>query len=775
MTQAVYPGFILSRQQVNHKGQLNLCFWLKTEQGVFRAIVEAQTPVFFIRQSEVEKVTHILQTRKIHTDIRDVKLKHFDGEVVCACYFTTAKSLFDAKRVLKGQCALYEDDIRHHDRYLMERFIKGGVWVTGNYVQKLGYVQINDARLKAHPDYTPQLSVLSLDIECSGEGILFSVGLASNETQCVIMVGAPQEGDEYIIWVADETELLYTLMSKIKELDPDVFIGWNVIEFDFVVLAERALALGIDLILGRDDEAIYVYRGNYVRILISGRVVIDGIDTLKNATYHFESFSLANVSKHVLGKSKLLEQDNRLEEIIRQFNEDKLSLAAYNLQDCQLVLAIFSKLKLLDFAIARTRLTGLELERMGGSVAAFTNLYLPLLHRSGYIAPNLGEHGLSFDSPGGYVMESSPGLYRNVIVLDYKSLYPSIIRTFFIDPLALITGLRAPADAISGFNGGVFSRVHHHLPELVARLLHARQEAKLASDPMLSQAIKIIMNSLYGVLGSTGCRFYDPRLSSSITLRGHEIMMQTKAWIEAEGYEVIYGDTDSTFVCLPESWDVKKCNDTGLILMNLINERWREYCDVTLQLQSYLEIEFETHYSPFFLPTIRGDKKGSKKRYVGQVLDKDHHKLVFKGMESVRSDWTKIARNYQEELFEALFSEQDLFEITDQYINNIRQGKVDHLLLYSKRLGREVEMYTKNVPPHVKAARNHMMKNPSIKYRKGQVVAYTITFDGPRVDAVRSEIDYEHYIEKQIFPILTMLPNYENVFFKLTGQKGFSF
>ena len=135
----------------------------------------------------------------------------------------------------------------------------------------------------------------------------------------------------------------------------------------------------------------------------------------------------------MLNESKLIKTDNRLTEIVRQFNEDKLALAAYNRQDCILVNQIFEKLKLFEFAIVRTQITGLELERMGGSVAAFTNLYLPLLHRSGYVAPNLGDHGLSFESPGGYVMESTPGLYKNVLVLDFKSLYPSIMRTFCIE------------------------------------------------------------------------------------------------------------------------------------------------------------------------------------------------------------------------------------------------------------------------------------------------------------------------------------------------------
>ena len=156
-------------------------------------------------------------------------------------------------------------------------------------------------------------------------------------------------------------------------------------------------------------------------------------------------------------------------------------------------------------------------------------------------------------------MDSQPGLYDSVLVLDYKSLYPSIIRTFLIDPVGLVEGLRHPSDdaSVPGFLGARFSRTRHCLPSIVAQVSQGREAAKREKNKPLSQALKIIMNAFYGVLGSSGCRFFDPRLASSITLRGHEIMRQTRALIEAQGHAVIYGDTDSTFVWLKHA-TVKK-------------------------------------------------------------------------------------------------------------------------------------------------------------------------------------------------------------------------
>lgn len=765
LTQAIYQGFILSRQQYAAKNAqgLTLCYWLSAEQGPIKVVIENQQAVFFIPLAAQHTANTLLQQANIKVQFNNVKLYHFSGSECVACYFNDIPSLYTARTLLEQAMPIYEADIRHSDRFLMERFIKGGVWVTGNAITKNGFIEINQAKLKANPDYTPTLTSISLDIECNGDGVLFSVALVGNGLDCVLMIGEPQQSSSTfeIDWCYDEINLLAKLQQYIINNDPDVIVGWNVIDFDFSLLQERAEALGLTLNFGRDNQPLYINKGHYTRLTLPGRCVIDGIDTLKNATYRFDSFSLANVAERVLNESKLIKTDNRLTEIVRQFNEDKLALAAYNRQDCILVNQIFEKLKLFEFAIVRTQITGLELERMGGSVAAFTNLYLPLLHRSGYVAPNLGDHGLSFESPGGYVMESTPGLYKNVLVLDFKSLYPSIMRTFCIDPLGLIAGLNAPEQAVEGFNQALFSRTQHHLPKLIEHLTQTRQEAKDTNQPMLSQAIKIIMNSLYGVLGSKGCRFYDPRLSSSITLRGHEIMQTTRKWIEAQGFEVIYGDTDSTFVKLSEDKSPAQCNDIGQQLVCYINAKWQADLKQRYDLQSYLEIEFETHYSPFFMPTIRGKKTGSKKRYVGQVTKNNDKKLVFKGMETVRSDWTEFAQEFQTQLFETLFTDnfeiQQLHSIINSYTQKLYNGEFDHKLIYRKRLGQHLNDYIKNIPPHVQAVKKYQANHPEFAIKRGQVIEYVYAVTGAEIYTGQNMLNYPIYIQRQLEPVANMI------------------
>ena len=781
---ALKKGFLLTRQSFDVRGKAAIILWFSTPKGPVKLCLYDQQPVFFIEQINIEKAEKLLKSSNKYFSQKLLDLQTFTLQAVAGLYFNSVRDFYDAREMLvHAGIVVYEGNIRLEERYLMERFVYGSVEFVGDenaltLQANKGFISYSDVKqkIKIKPgDYVPTFNTISLDIECSEKGELYSIGFYSGESgqsnsvsfKKVIMIqpdklSEKEAAAEYIEWVIDEVGLLQALERTIQSLDPDIIIGWNVINFDFRLLVKRAALHNLTLRLGRDNSAIrWRDSRNEVNqgfITIDGRVVIDGIAALKAEAYSFPSFSLEAIGQHFLGRGKATDDvDNRLEAITEDFKRNKVKLAEYNLQDCVLVWDIFEKIKLMDYLVFRSQLTGLELDRAGGSVAAFINLYLPKLHRQGYVSPNLPEGG-GLASPGGYVMNSKPGLYNHVLVLDFKSLYPSIIRTFKIDPLGLIEGAKDPDKAIQGFRGGCFSRDKHLLPDIITELWAKRDQAKKDSDQARSQAIKIIMNSFYGVLGSGGCPFYDTKLASSITLRGHEIMQQTAQWIEVKGYEVIYGDTDSTFVLLSETVTDQEANEIGHSLAKMINQKWQSKLNDEFQIDCFLEIEFESHFSRFLMPTIRGSEHGSKKRYAGILKVGDKEKLIFKGLENVRTDWTELAKDFQLKLYQMIFSGIDSTDFITETVRQTFSGERDSELIFRKRLRRKLKSYVKNVPPHVRAARiadeENMKLGKSLKHQNKGWISYVMTVNGPQpIDYVSSKIDHQFYVDRQLEPI----------------------
>jgi DNA polymerase-2 len=275
--------------------------------------------------------------------------------------------------------------------------------------------------------------------------------------------------------------------------------------------------------------------------------------------------------------------------------------------------------------------------------------------------------------------------------------------------------------------------------------MEQRAYAKKNHDPYLSQAIKILMNSFYGVMGSYGCRFYHPDLPNAITSTGQWLLLGSKEYLEQKGYKVLYGDTDSLFVKIKEDEAVDPSVNGGIIAKDL-NSYWKGRLKTEFNVESYLEIEYEKFYSKFVLTQSRGSESGAKKRYAGLLLDNGKQKIEFVGMESVRSDWTRLAKDFQAELYERIFSGKEIENWIVELVVSLKQGKLDDKLIYRKRLRKELDEYVKNVPPQVRAAR--MLDD------KSSIVKYIITKKGPvPIGLSPKDIDYNHYIEKQLRPI----------------------
>jgi DNA polymerase II len=640
-----------------------------------------------------------------------------------------------------------EADIRFAYRFLIDRGLRGGVSIEGESgVAPNGLRHFRNPRLEPAACRVP-LRVLSIDLETSPDASrILCAALVGDGADEVHLVSSQDVAGA--ICHPDERRLLAALAARIRALDPDVLTGWNVVDFDLRVFAARAGACGLALELGRVDGALQFQRDagftRDSRAMLPGRMVLDGIPLVRDAL-RLPDYRLETAAQAILGRGKRMDAEiaDKAGEITRLYREEPAALVAYNREDARLVIDILEREGLLELAIERSDLSGMQLDRVGASVASFDLLYLPELRARGFVAPSVDTERAGAEVHGGAVLDSVPGLFRNVAVFDFKSLYPSLIRTFNLDPLAHAL---AEDDAIEAPNGARFSRSHAILPEIIERFMQRREHARARGQRHADRAIKIMSNALFGVLGTPACRFFDPAIANAITSFGQQTLHWTRAAFEAEGASVLYGDTDSVFVQLTAE-DLAAAHAQAETLRARVEAtiagRIRDAYAVTPRLT----LELERVYERFFMPRVRGGRSGSKKRYAG--LHDGALELI--GLEAVRRDWPALAGRLQRGLLLRLFRDEPVQPFLREIVSDLRRGALDAELVYAKRVRKgSLDRYTQRTPPHVQAARK-------AGARGGSLVRYVITQAGPEPlvpgRALPAPIDRRHYLERVLRPV----------------------
>ena len=747
--------FILTGEWQDVRGRNILKFIGTSDELGTVELIFSNNPVFFVEHKSVIKNLSVPFNRK------EVDLKNTNEGKVDALYFNSQRDLKTAVEEIESLgTKTYESDVDPARRFLMERFINAQVEVEGIPEKKNNIYSFTNPKIESCV-IIPKLVIASIDIETGKENTqLYSVAVhlsgKKEEKKVFIVSDEKIVSPGHIVNNKDEKELLQNFLNWFQEKDPDIIIGWHVIGFDLMFLESKCRELMIPFNIARANGRVSLRqrkpRGYFA--FVTGRVIIDGPVSLRSSFFTFEDYRLETVAQELLAEGKTITPDqDKVEEIERLFKEDKASLAEYNLKDAELVTDIFKKAGLIELSVRRSQLSGLLMDELGMMTAAFDHFFLPKLHRAGYVAGNVKDLDTSEHAAGGYVMDPVPGIYDDVVVLDFKSLYPSIIQTFKIDPYS---NLKSSIDTIETLNGYKFSSTQHFLPEFIDQLIEQRNLARKKKDKQLSQAIKILMNSFYGVMGSFGCRFYHSNLPTAITGTGHRLLLGSKEFLATGGYEVIYGDTDSLFIKLKEG-EGENAKSNGNRIANDLNKYWSEKISNEYGLKSFLEIEFEKYYRKFILTPARGSEAGAKKRYAGMLVEDGEEKLEFVGMEFVRSDWTHLAKEFQVQLYNRIFNNEEIENWLREIVKKVKDGEYDDKLVYRKRLRKDVDEYTKNIPQHVKAARllsetTRLGEAPS-RSRAGTVY-YVITKRGPiPVELKHTDIDYNHYIEKQLKPI----------------------
>lgn len=741
-------GFILQPTYRIESGRPVVHLWGKLETGEsFLVRDDRSTPHFYIRAADRSSAIRVGAQRLVESSRQT-----FAREPVLRVEVPTPPDTPALRDRLHGAgVPTFEADVRFAMRYLIDHDIRGSLTLRGNSFPATEGTRIFENPQVSPTDWSPDLRVLSLDIETDPRAQrILSVGLFGCGAAEVILLTPPgSDSPEPSVPVASEEELLRTLCGRISDLDPDVLTGWNVVDFDFAVLLRRAEELGVTMTLGRAPGKTRYRPGRSHRessqVWIPGRLVLDGLQLLRGAFVRMERHSLDFVAREVLGEGKTLSGEQKGEEILWTFEKDRQRFVEYNLTDARLVLEILDRLQLVELAVQRSRLTGLPPDRVASSVAAFDFLYLKELAKRRIVAPSVrsGESAGESAMGGGHVIEPEPGLYNDVLVLDFKSLYPSLIRTFQIDPLGYVDAPEPGEDLIVAPNGACFRRQAGVLTLLLDELVPRREAAQRAGREVESSAIKILMNSFFGALGTPVCRFYNPEIANAITSSGRQLLLWSKKQLEEWGHRVLYGDTDSLFVEAGPA-EALALDKFGSVLIDRLNASLADHVEAQWGLESLLEVELEKVFVRLFLPSVRRGTAGARKRYAGLLRKAGKLEVEFTGLEAVRRDWTDLARQVQRELYRRLFLAEPVEEYLSAIAAELRAGTLDDLLVYRKALRKDLDSYTSTTPPHVAAARK-------LTGTPGRLISYYMTVGGPEpVEGLRHPIDYQHYLDKQL-------------------------
>jgi len=548
-----FEGFIIYPTYRVEDGKAYVYLYGRVKTGESFCTKNYYKPYFYIKKTDLDKAKQLGKF-----DYSDSNLKSFTEEPLLRITMNLPKEVGEFRKQLEEigvDC--YEADIRFAYRYMMDKDLKGSIQIKGDPSEQ------RDVRADLFFDepelstgnWNPEnkdLKILSTDIETSIDGKnLYCVSLCTNDNKLdEVLIVSEKKGLKKAKTYSNEKELLEEFRKKILEYDPDIITGWNLIDFDFKFLEERMKQLGVNFDLGRttDKCSLRVYESFITdsKADFPGRLLLDGIHLLKTSFVRLDDYKLGTAAKSFAKKTKLIEDENKGEDIEKAYKEDQQKLVDYNLLDSKLVLDIIKNSGAMQLTIQRSLLTGMPLDRVRASIASLDSLYLRELRKRGYAAISSKYSERGERTTGGYVMDPKPGFYEYVTVMDFKSLYPSIMRTFNIDPLMYRPGCKEVSKGeglIKAPNGACFSKKPGILPVLLENLWQEREKARNKGDELTRGAIKILMNSMYGVLASPNCRFYSFEMANAITSFGHKLIKEAAKKLESKGFKVIYGDS----------------------------------------------------------------------------------------------------------------------------------------------------------------------------------------------------------------------------------------
>jgi len=649
---------------------------------------DLEPPYCYIRAEEID-----LAVDKFGTMI-DKKMISAKNGVFYKVHFKDTLALKNFRWQNKDKFKLWESDV--------------------GYVEQI-FLDNNITKFLGKEDTTLKYRVLYVDIETDKRGDLFPEA----EVDKILSIGClTEEGEEKwfdIDSYGTEQKMLQAFVDYIEDFD--ILTAWNLDKFDKPYLEVRCANNGINLIAQE-------WKYNFCDLLVFYKRFTWNVCDPKS------SYSLQNVGMIDLGEGKLEEgMGARFADV---YKVDKKKARAYNMQDCWLMKKINEKWKILDIAFELAKLTTDKLEECHW----YSNVINPVILREAknrnWILPDRDFDRQYGGIEGGYVY-AKPGIYRNVLVFDFNSLYPSVIRTMNIsfDTLDKANGVIKIPETDIAFKAerGIIPYLQDEWQE--ARLLYKRQlkDHEIWSPEYIvlygkNYARKTLQNCSYGILSDSKNRIFDENLGSAVTATGRYFIKFVISKAKEQGYEPIYSDTDSVEF-EAKGKDPKEIVKEGEALESLFNEEIIKELEKFNQTYNFMSIEFERVYDKFVV--------FSKKRYINKYLwreGKMYDKVEYSGIELMRSDFSELCKNVQHRLMDIIMTEDDPTKIKllmRDYIRTVKaelfRGEHDKELAFHKSIN--PRGYTTTEPIHVRAA--NLSKAQGIKeYRGGDKVEYVI-------------------------------------------------
>jgi DNA polymerase I len=739
----------------------------------------------------------------------------------------------------------YETDIMFKNRFMIDAGIFGMGWART--VDEAGsaepaYLGKVDSEVTVISQVTPAeitrnapMRYLAFDIECLVDGsiptadrspiIMISLAFEpahQGELETLVLVGKEADldcdGTEHF---TDEADLLNRFFEVVRDYDPDVILGYNSNEFDFPYITKRVevlLAQGKRLYanIGRDKRAVFCRKiGIVTHVSVTGRIVADVLPLVRRA-YSIKQYTLKNVARTLLDIEKF---DVSLQQMGEYWNDDGEKLAEfieYARRDSVLALRLLLNLKLLDKYVALSQVSGALMQDVldGGQSSMVENLMFREFKKRDRVIPPRPEqdltskrHSDSDELKGGAVLEPARGLQKDIVVLDYKSLYPTIMMAHNLCYSTVVTGegrtrsfgseseseygSKSKSEPVQDFDlirspsGGEFvpAKVYKGIvPGILENLLDRRTETKKKMRSAgeeehrvldaTQNALKILLNSFYGYSGYARARLYSLVLANAVTSFGRKNITDTKELIDESirtirlpdekvfSLSVVYGDTDSVFVkIIPEHEGGGVGEDgggNGEVSLDDAESIGKTVAGmVSRELPDPMELEFESivHRAIFI----------AKKRYALWAFEKTDDgwkdSIKVKGMETVRRDWCGLTSKTLNRVLELVLKEGRVDDAVEHVrgvvdrVRNLDVGKdwdlVEDLIL-TRRYTKKKESY-KSKQPHITVVEKIRSRGGAVPAIGDRVPFVIIAGNGLFVDSAEDpEYVKEHNISLDV-------------------------